>query len=107
MELDIAGVRRALNEWAFRAKHLPGSEQFNTSEELFSSVRPDEEVVVYCTSVDCHASLALYHELVAGTIETFGDMKEGSPNGRRPGCRSRGSGRRAGRLLDLKIDRWI
>ena len=50
MELDIAGVRRALNEWAFRAKHLPGSEQFNTSEELFSSVRPDEEVVVYCTS---------------------------------------------------------
>lgn len=55
----------ALNEWAFRAKHIPGSEHFDTSEELFSSVRPDEEVVVYCTSVDCHASLALYHELVA------------------------------------------
>jgi rhodanese-related sulfurtransferase len=32
---------------------------------LFSSVRADEEVVVYCTSVDCRASLALYHELVA------------------------------------------
>ena len=31
----------------------------------FSSVRPDEEVVVYCASVDCHAGLALYHELVA------------------------------------------
>jgi len=55
----------ALNEWAFRAKHIPGSEHFNTSEELFSSLSPDEEVVVYCTSVDCHASLALYHELVA------------------------------------------
>jgi rhodanese-related sulfurtransferase len=65
VDLDIAGVRRALNEWAFRAKHIPGSEHFNTSGELFSSLRPDEEVVVYCTSVDCHASLALYHELVA------------------------------------------
>lgn len=55
----------ALNEWAFRAKHIPGSEHFNTSAEVFSSLSPDEEIVVYCTSVDCHASLALYHELVA------------------------------------------
>jgi rhodanese-related sulfurtransferase len=55
----------ALNEWAFRAKHIPGSEHFNTPEETFSSLRPDEEIVVYCTSIDCHASLALYHELVA------------------------------------------
>ena len=55
----------ALNEWAFRAKHIPGSEHFNTSEEVFSSLRPDEEIVVYCTSVDCHASVALYHELIA------------------------------------------
>jgi rhodanese-related sulfurtransferase len=54
----------ALNEWAFRAKHIPGSEHFNTPEELLSALSPDEEVVVYCTSVDCHASLALYHELV-------------------------------------------
>ncbi|MGH8945653.1 MAG: rhodanese-like domain-containing protein [Acidimicrobiia bacterium] len=55
----------ALNEWAFRAKHIPGSEHFNTPEELFSSLNPDEEVVVYCTSVDCLASVALYHDLVA------------------------------------------
>jgi len=50
----------ALNEWAFRAKHIPGSEHFNTPDELFSSLRPDEEVVVYCTSIDCHSSIALY-----------------------------------------------
>lgn len=54
----------ALNEWAFRAKHIPGSEHFNTAEELFASLSPDEEVVVYCTSVDCHASVALYWALV-------------------------------------------
>lgn len=55
----------ALNEWAFRAKHIPKSEHFNSSEEVFSSLSPDDEIVVYCTSFDCHASLALYHELVA------------------------------------------
>ena len=55
----------ALNEWAFRAKHIPGSEHFNTSAEVFSSLGHDDQIVVYCTSVDCHASLALYHELVA------------------------------------------
>lgn len=54
----------ALNEWAFRAKHLPGSEHFNTPEELYSALAREEEIVVYCTSVDCHASLALYYDLV-------------------------------------------
>jgi rhodanese-related sulfurtransferase len=54
----------ALNEWAFRAKHIPGSEHFNTSEELFGALGVDETIVVYCTSFDCHASIALYHALV-------------------------------------------
>ncbi len=54
----------ALNEWAFRAKHIPGSEHFNTPEETFDALDPDEVIVVYCTSDDCHASIALYHALV-------------------------------------------
>jgi rhodanese-related sulfurtransferase len=54
----------ALNEWAFRAKHIPGSEHFNTDDELLSSLSPEEEVVVYCTSPECHSSLALYMALV-------------------------------------------
>lgn len=54
----------ALNEWAFQAKHIPGSEHFNTPEELFASLSPEDEIVVYCTSNDCHASIALYHALV-------------------------------------------
>ena len=56
----------ALNEWAFQAKHIPGSEHFNTSEELFSALSPEDDIVVYCTSYDCHASIALYHALVDG-----------------------------------------
>jgi rhodanese-related sulfurtransferase len=54
----------ALNEWAFRAKHIPSSEHFNTPDELFSSLQPDDEVVVYCTSPACHSSTALYMALV-------------------------------------------
>lgn len=54
----------ALNEWAFHAKRIPGSEHFNSTEEVFSALDPDEEVIVYCTSPDCHASLALYWALV-------------------------------------------
>ena len=53
----------ALNEWAFRAKHIPRSEHFNTPDELFASLHPDDEIVVYCTSDECHASVALYHAL--------------------------------------------
>jgi rhodanese-related sulfurtransferase len=26
----------------------------------------DDEIVVYCSNVDCHASVALYHALVEG-----------------------------------------
>ncbi|HLF42659.1 MAG TPA: rhodanese-like domain-containing protein [Acidimicrobiia bacterium] len=59
----------ALNEWAFRAKHIPRSEHFNTPDELLASLALDDDIVVYCTSVDCHASIALYHDLVARGYE--------------------------------------
>jgi rhodanese-related sulfurtransferase len=54
----------ALNEWAFRAKHIPGSEHFNTLDEVLGSLHPDEDIVVYCTSPECHSSIALYMALV-------------------------------------------
>ena len=59
----------ALNEWAFRAKHIPGSEHFNTPDELLASLAPEDDIVVYCTSVDCHSSIALYHDLVGRGYE--------------------------------------
>lgn len=54
----------ALNRWAFDAKHIPGSLPFDRPDELYAAVRPDDEVVVYCSNVDCHASIALYRELL-------------------------------------------
>ncbi|HWC31943.1 MAG TPA: rhodanese-like domain-containing protein [Actinomycetota bacterium] len=54
----------ALNRWAFDAKHIPGSLHFDDPEELYRAVRPDDEVIVYCSNVDCLSSVALYRDLV-------------------------------------------
>jgi rhodanese-related sulfurtransferase len=54
----------ALGRWAFEAKHIPGSLHFDTPEDLYAAVAPDDEVVVYCSNVDCLASVALYRDLV-------------------------------------------
>ena len=54
----------ALNRWAFEAKHIPGSLHFDSPDELYEAVRPADEVVVYCSNVDCLSSVALYRELV-------------------------------------------
>jgi len=55
----------ALNRWAYEAKHIPGSLHFDTAAELYAALRPDDEVVVYCSAVDCLSSVALYRDLVA------------------------------------------
>jgi rhodanese-related sulfurtransferase len=55
----------ALNRWAYEAKHIPGSLHFDTPEALYAAVHPDDEVVVYCSHVDCLSSVALYRDLVA------------------------------------------
>src|ERR1019366_1953041 len=54
----------ALNSWAYDAKHIPGSVHFNTPEELYAAIRPDDEIVVYCSNVDCLSSVAMYRDLV-------------------------------------------
>jgi rhodanese-related sulfurtransferase len=54
----------ALPEWAFRAKHIPGSRFFGSSREMLGALGKDDEIVVYCSNVDCHASLAVYQALL-------------------------------------------
>lgn len=63
----------ALNRWAYDAKHIPGSLHFDTPEALYAALRPDEDIVVYCSNVDCLSSVALYRDLV----------RHGYPNVRR------------------------
>ena len=54
----------ALNHWAFEAKHIPTSIHFDTPAELYAAVHPTDEVVVYCSQVDCLSSVAMYRDLV-------------------------------------------
>src|SRR5918995_5943944 len=61
---DAFKLIMALNRWAFDAKHIPGSVHFDTPDELYAAVRPDDEIVVYCSNVDCLSSVALYRDLV-------------------------------------------
>jgi rhodanese-related sulfurtransferase len=53
----------ALNRWAFDAKHIPGSLHFDTPEELYAAINPGDDVVVYCSNVNCLSSVALYRDL--------------------------------------------
>jgi len=55
----------ASSDWAFRAKHIAGSVHFKTPEEMFAALGKDEEIVVYCSNLDCHASLAVIQKLRA------------------------------------------
>jgi hypothetical protein len=54
----------ALNRWAFDAKGIQGSRHFDTPEELHAAIKQDDEVVVYCSHVDCLSSGAPYRDLV-------------------------------------------
>jgi rhodanese-related sulfurtransferase len=55
----------ALNRWAYDAKHIPGSLHFDSPSELYAAVQRDDEIIVYCSNVDCLASVALYRDLVS------------------------------------------
>jgi rhodanese-related sulfurtransferase len=55
----------ALNRWAYDAKHIPSSLHFDTPDALYAALRPDDEIVVYCSQNDCLSSVAVYRDLVA------------------------------------------
>ena len=52
-----------LGEWAYRAKHIPGSLHFDTIEEGLEALDTDDEIVVYCSNPQCVASVAAYKML--------------------------------------------
>ena len=53
----------AARDWAFRAKHIPGSLHFTKDDEMFAALGKREDIVVYCSNLDCHASVALIKKL--------------------------------------------
>jgi rhodanese-related sulfurtransferase len=61
---DDFKLAMVLSEWAFRAKHIPGSIHVDSLEKGKEILAPEEEIVVYCAGPDCIASQAAYHMLV-------------------------------------------
>lgn len=53
----------ALGEWAFRAKHIPGSLNFPSPQEAVKALDKNDEIVVYCSDRNCFASRAAYQTL--------------------------------------------
>ena len=54
----------APNRWAYDAKRIPGSLHFDSPDALYAALKPDDEIVVYCSHVDCLSSVALYRDLL-------------------------------------------
>ncbi len=52
-----------LGEWAFNMAHIPGSLNVSNEEQGRKLLSPGDEIVVYCSDVNCPASLAAYQIL--------------------------------------------
>jgi rhodanese-related sulfurtransferase len=61
---DMFKLVMALGEWAFRAKHIPGSIFFHSLEDALAALDANEEIVVYCTGGECMASRFAYDWLI-------------------------------------------
>ena len=52
-----------LHEWAYQAAHIPGSISVTSPTEAARELDRDDEIVVYCSDVDCVASRIAYTAL--------------------------------------------
>lgn len=53
-----------LSEWAYQAKHIPGSLNITTPTAGFNLLKPEDDIVVYCSNPACVASQHAYNLLV-------------------------------------------
>jgi rhodanese-related sulfurtransferase len=54
----------AASDFGFRAKHIPGSLHVNPHGDPSAGLAKDDDIVVYCSNLDCNASRALIKKLV-------------------------------------------
>ena len=52
-------------EFAFQAKHIPGSINISRVEDVQDKLDVDDEIIVYCSNVSCIASQFAYQALVS------------------------------------------
>jgi rhodanese-related sulfurtransferase len=52
------------SEWQYRAMHIPGSINVPSEEEALKTLKPDDNIVVYCVNDLCPISVSVYNFLV-------------------------------------------
>ena len=57
---DVVQLVMALPERAFQAKRIPGTHHFETVGEALETLDRADEIVVYCATVYCPASIRVY-----------------------------------------------
>ncbi len=50
-------------QWAYRARHIPGSLACIEPEEAYALLSPDEEIILYCSDPACTNSIRAYEVL--------------------------------------------
>ena len=53
----------ALGEWAFNAKHIPGSINISKIEDAKKRLNPGDEIIIHCSNTSCIASIIGYQLL--------------------------------------------
>ena len=53
----------ALSDWAYQAKHIPGSLNVTNSADAASLLEKDDEIVLYCSDENCIGSRSAYDQL--------------------------------------------
>ena len=51
------------HQWAYKAKHIPGSINVYSEDSAVGKINLSDEIVVYCVNKRCIASITAYHIL--------------------------------------------
>ena len=69
-----------LGEWAFRAKHIPGSINISSPDQCRQMLSLEDEIVVYCSGEACVSSRMAYKTLVDDGFENVRRYAGGLPD---------------------------
>jgi rhodanese-related sulfurtransferase len=61
---DSFKLVNALGEWAFNAKHIPGSINISKIQDARKILDPEDDIVIYCSNPTCIASIIGYQHLI-------------------------------------------
>ena len=60
---DEFKLAMVLGDFAYRAKHIPGSLNIHSPKEAEKILSPEDEIIIYCSSPQCVASIEAYYHL--------------------------------------------